>query len=549
MGLGIQKLTSSLEPKDNGQAPEYVGNYTPSVFTDERVDVALFGGKNAKTFPVLAGKKQEELIKSGVSETEAWKETKVFNKVDEQTGTVIDEFNPQRFEIDDSKATFISDSVWKMNDDESEKVQLSLADIGTYKGDDIGAMIPKMERRGGGFVGGEITYEQIGMEQNNAVSTLGEIFKHDDLFAAYPEYKDMRVELTTSDVDVVGKENMDNPDVQEISKIMGAYYPYENKIVINMKYFKGEKDEEIKKTLIHEIQHLIDTGEMTDAERKSPFTSGKEQRKLYPFLKTRRLPRSAVSKEVWARESAWRMNASQEDREAFAPFGKTSQTDETNDNTIDQMKRLEGHKEHLVSYVEADVKSDARHKEFQKGQDEYQVKIDKAEEAIRILDETIAGRPKEAAIQKRLARNIRNNNLGNIKKTDDNWEGSTSNSREKTFVTFKTPEHGIRALNRVIDANLNATNSYETYVNRYASEPKEQAYFKKNGRLMPHLLNYAITLANSQGMDTSNSNWVKQKPKNINKLEWIKATATAEGGKGALTYFTDKIINGGLKLK
>ena len=65
---------------------------------------------------------------------------------------------------------------------------------------------------------------------------------------------------------------------------------------------------------------------------------------------------------------------------------------------------------------------------------------------------------------------------------------------------------------------------------------------------MPHLVNYAKTLATSQGIDLSNSNWIKQKPKSINKLEWIKATATAEGGRGALTYFTDKVINGGLQL-
>ena len=148
-----------------------------------------------------------------------------------------------------------------------------------------------------------------------------------------------------------------------------------------------------------------------------------------------------------------------------------------------------------------------------------------------------------------LKRNVRNNNLGNIKITKDKWEGMIDNSNEKTFVTYKTPEFGIRALNIVIDANLNATNSYETYVNRYASELKEKAFFKKNGRLMPHLVNYAKTLANSQGVDTTNNNWLKQKPTNVNKLEWIKATAIAEGGKDSLNYFTDEIITRGLNLK
>ena len=66
-----------------------------SVFTGEKIDVALYLGKGAKTFPVIKAKKQEELIKSGVSETDAFTETGVFNYTDEQTGKVIPEFNPQ----------------------------------------------------------------------------------------------------------------------------------------------------------------------------------------------------------------------------------------------------------------------------------------------------------------------------------------------------------------------------------------------------------------------------------------------------------------------
>ena len=147
------------------------------------------------------------------------------------------------------------------------------------------------------------------------------------------------------------------------------------------------------------------------------------------------------------------------------------------------------------------------------------------------------------------ARNVRNNNLGNIKITKDKWQGMTDNPDEETFVTFDSPEFGIRALDKVINANLNATDSYETYVNRYASEPEEQAFFKENGRLMPHLLNYAKVLAGSQGIDTTKNDWLKQKPTNVNKLEWIKATAIAEGGKDALNYFTDDVITKGLNLK
>jgi len=145
-------------------------------------------------------------------------------------------------------------------------------------------------------------------------------------------------------------------------------------------------------------------------------------------------------------------------------------------------------------------------------------------------------------------RNVKNNNLGNIKLTSDKWQGMVDNPNEKTFVTFKTPEYGIRALAKVVQANLNATDSYETYVNRYASEPEEKEYFKKNGKLMPHLENYAKLLAKSQGIDVSKSDWIKQKPSDVNMKEWIKATARAEGGSESLSYFTDEVIQKGLDL-
>lgn len=145
-------------------------------------------------------------------------------------------------------------------------------------------------------------------------------------------------------------------------------------------------------------------------------------------------------------------------------------------------------------------------------------------------------------------RNVKNNNLGNIKITSDKWQGMVDNPDEDTFVTFKTPEHGVRALAKVVQANLNATDSYETYVNRYASEPDEKEYFEKNGKLMPHLENYAKLLAKSQGVDISKPNWVKQKPSDVNMKEWIKATARAEGGSESLSYFTDEVIQKGLDL-
>jgi hypothetical protein len=145
---------------------------------------------------------------------------------------------------------------------------------------------------------------------------------------------------------------------------------------------------------------------------------------------------------------------------------------------------------------------------------------------------------------KNAPRNVSNNNLGNIKhNSNNNWKGQTEDNKDKTFVSFKTPEDGVRALKKIINANINATNSIETYVNRYASEPKEKAYYAKHGKLMPHLQNYAKVIASSQGIDN-----IKSMPKSINMKKWIKATAIAEGGGKALRYFTDEVIERGIKM-
>jgi hypothetical protein len=142
-------------------------------------------------------------------------------------------------------------------------------------------------------------------------------------------------------------------------------------------------------------------------------------------------------------------------------------------------------------------------------------------------------------------RNVRNNNPGNIKinKAND-WNGSISNPNDKTFESFQTPEYGVRALNKVVNANIKATNNFEEFVNRYASEPSEQAYFKQTGKLKPHLQNYAESLARSQQIDTS-TNF----PKSLDKKALLRAIIRHEGGQESLSYYDDSVLDAGLKLK
>lgn len=45
-------------------------------------------------------------------------------------------------------------------------------------------------------------------------------------------------------------------------------------------------------------------------------------------------------------------------------------------------------------------------------------------------------------------RNIRNNNPGNLRITADDWVGKIDNPNENEFVTFATPELGVRAMTK-----------------------------------------------------------------------------------------------------
>lgn len=47
-------------------------------------------------------------------------------------------------------------------------------------------------------------------------------------------------------------------------------------------------------------------------------------------------------------------------------------------------------------------------------------------------------------------RGIRNNNPGNIDRNQIKWEGMAAEQSDPRFVVFATPEHGIRALAKVL---------------------------------------------------------------------------------------------------
>jgi hypothetical protein len=66
-------------------------------------------------------------------------------------------------------------------------------------------------------------------------------------------------------------------------------------------------------------------------------------------------------------------------------------------------------------------------------------------------------------------RGLRNNNPGNIEK-GDNWRGMALDQPDDRFITFKSPEYGIRAIGRILKnyQRRHGINTVRGIINRWA---------------------------------------------------------------------------------
>jgi len=103
-------------------------------------------------------------------------------------------------------------------------------------------------------------------------------------------------------------------------------------------------------------------------------------------------------------------------------------------------------------------------------------------------------------VEKFIPRGIRNNNPGNIKKNDVEWEGLSEFQTDNTFFQFKDAIYGIRALTKIL---ITYRNKYDlkniwSIINRYAppSENDTEAYKnfvqKKTGLNMLEEIEFTI---------------------------------------------------------
>lgn len=125
---------------------------------------------------------------------------------------------------------------------------------------------------------------------------------------------------------------------------------------------------------------------------------------------------------------------------------------------------------------------------------------------------------------------ILNNNPGNIR-LGDNWEGSISGS-DSSFVTFATPEHGVRAMTRTL----------ESYQDRHGLTTVNQMISRWAPPNENNTTNYVNYVAGQMGVDPNSPIDLSANPELQQRM--IRAMIRMEGGPEAESYFAPHIAEG-----
>ena len=133
-------------------------------------------------------------------------------------------------------------------------------------------------------------------------------------------------------------------------------------------------------------------------------------------------------------------------------------------------------------------------------------------------------------------RSIRNNNPGNIKKTNTQWEGMTEEQVDSTFVSFDSPKMGVRALARVLNTYNTKYNldDISGMVSRFAPPTENDTQ------------NYIKFVSDKSGISRTKKITLQENPEDMKKV--ITAMIEMEGGSDSIKYFTPSVINEGVKL-
>jgi len=127
-------------------------------------------------------------------------------------------------------------------------------------------------------------------------------------------------------------------------------------------------------------------------------------------------------------------------------------------------------------------------------------------------------------------RNVRNNNPGNIRKSKDAWQGKTGN--DGAFVTFDTPQNGVRALTKLLynyqkKYNLNTITGIIT---RWAPPSENDT------------ASYIALVASKTGIGADEE--INLKANAALTKKFVKAIIQKEGSQAAVDYFDPYIDDG-----
>ena len=134
--------------------------------------------------------------------------------------------------------------------------------------------------------------------------------------------------------------------------------------------------------------------------------------------------------------------------------------------------------------------------------------------------------------QSSLPRGIRNNNPGNIRRTNDRWQGMEEKQTDPEFVQFRHPRYGFRAMARIL----------HNYQRRGLTTLRDiiSTWAPKNENDTNAYLNFvAKRLNTSPDSDIDIS---------TRMVELIKAITIFENGKIATVYYSDAAIESGILL-
>ncbi|WP_261840899.1 hypothetical protein [Aliamphritea ceti] len=131
-------------------------------------------------------------------------------------------------------------------------------------------------------------------------------------------------------------------------------------------------------------------------------------------------------------------------------------------------------------------------------------------------------------------RGLRNNNPGNIEKGAA-WQGRSKSQPDSRFITFKSPEWGIRAMGRILlnYERLHGINTVNGIISRWAPP-------KKNGVVENDTTSYINAVASKLGVSPNQEIKVNNHLKPL-----VKAIIHHENG---LQPYSDALINDGLAL-